>query len=545
MTQRISRFVLLLAFCVYGGVALVWSETGKLLVLVQDLQKQPVKGVQIGIEGAGGTGTTGDDGKALLPLTKDTNENDWVSLQILHSPPGKNLVMVSPYDNHTLVPPFKNKAENFVRVVVIERGNLAVLQNPTALRAFAERINKANAPKSADKQAAPENPKANLEAVAKQFGLSPDDLDKAIKAWGAKTTDPYDAGLAALYTRNYDKATTDLQTSLSQREEKLASDQKAVAAEQKQVADAAFFLGSSLYQQGKYKESAVAYQRCLQIRPDDATVLNNTAISLKEAGDYAGAEPLNRRALAIDEKALGPDHPDVAGGLNNLAELLYAKGDYAGAEPLYRQALAIREKALGPDRPDVAQSLNNLAMLLQAKGDYTGAEPLNRRALAIDEKALGPDHPNVAIRLNNLAALLEAKGDYAGAEPLFRRALAIDEKALGPDHPNVAIRLNNLAELLEDKGDYAGAEPLFRRALAIDEKALGPDHPDVAGCLNNLAKLLEAKGDYAGAEPLMRRAVAIDEKALGPDHPHTRIGKKNLDDLLQKSAEAAAPKAKN
>src|SRR5271157_5063378 len=503
MTQRISRFVLLLAFCVYGGVALVWSETGKLLVLVQDLQKQPVKGVQIGIEGAGGTGTTGDDGKALLPLTKDTNENDWVSLQILHSPPGKNLVMVSPYDNHTLVPPFKNKAENFVRVVVIERGNLAVLQNPTALRAFAERINKANAPKSADKQAAPENPKANLEAVAKQFGLSPDDLDKAIKAWGAKTTDPYDAGLAALYTRNYDKATTDLQTSLSQREEKLASDQMAVAADQKQVADAAFFLGSSLYQQGKYREAAAAFQRCLRIRPDDATVLNNTAISLKEAGDYAGAEPLNRRALAI------------------------------------------REKALGPDRPDVAQSLNNLAMLLQAKGDYAGAEPLNRRALAIDEKALGPDHPDVAGCLNNLAELLEDKGDYAGAEPLYRRALAIDEKALGPDHPNVAIRLNNLAALLEAKGDYAGAEPLFRRALAIDEKALGPDHPDVAGCLNNLAKLLEAKGDYAGAEPLMRRAVAIDEKALGPDHPHTRIGKKNLDDLLQKSAEAAAPKAKN
>ena len=36
-----------------------------------------------------------------------------------------------------------------------------------------------------------------------------------------------------------------------------------------------------------------------------------------------------RRALAIDEKALGPDHPDVAIDLNSLAGLLYAKGDYA------------------------------------------------------------------------------------------------------------------------------------------------------------------------------------------------------------------------
>src|SRR5271157_1511679 len=454
MTKSISRFVLLLAFCVHVGVALVWSETGKLLVLVQDAEKRPVKGVEIGVEGGGGSKVTGDDGKALLPLTKDTNENDWVSLQILHSPPGKNLVMVSPYDNHTLVPPFKNKAENFVRVVVMERGDLAALQNGTVLRAFAEKINKANAPKSADKQTAPENPKANLEAVAKQFGLSPEDLDKAIKAWGTKTTDPYDAGLAALYERNYGKATTDLQTSLSQREEKLASDQNAVA-------DAAFFLGQSLYEQGRYKESAVAYQRCLQIRPDDATVLNNTAMSLTYAGDYAGAESLQRRALAINEKTLGPNHPLVAAGLNNLATLLYAKGDYAGAEPLYR------------------------------------------------------------------------------------RALAIQEKALGQDHPSVAIDLNNLASLLYHKGDYVGAEPLFRRAVAIDEKALGPDHPDVARDLNNLALLLQAKGDYARAEALFRRALGICEKVLGPDHQHTRLVKKNLDVLLQKSAQAAAPKAKN
>jgi tetratricopeptide (TPR) repeat protein len=81
--------------------------------------------------------------------------------------------------------------------------------------------------------------------------------------------------------------------------------------------------------------------------------------------------------------------------------------------------------------------------------------------------------------------------------------------------------------------------------MAIREKVLGPNHPDVAQSLNNLASLLYTKGDYAGAEPLYRRALAIDEKALGPDHPTTRIYQKNLDALLQKSAQAAAPKAKN
>jgi tetratricopeptide (TPR) repeat protein len=482
MTKGTSRFVLLLAVCLLGGVALVWSETGRLLVLVLDLQERPVKGVEIGVEGGGGSKVTGDDGKALLPLSKDTEENGWVSLQILHSPPGKDFVIL-PSDR---LVSFKNKADSFVKVGVIERGDLAALRDRTVLRALVEEINKANTPKSADKQAAPENPRANLEAVAKQYGLSPEDLDKAIKAWGAKPTDTYEAGLAALYARNYDKATTSLQDSLKQREDKLAADKKT---DEKDVADAAFFLGSSLYEQGKYRESAAAYQRCLQIRPDSAMVLNNTAVSLKEAGDPAGAEPLSRRALAMNEKTFGPDSPIVALDLSTLAGALLAKGDYAGADPLFRRALAIDEEAFGPDRPIVAANLNNLGELLRRKGDYPEAEPLFQRALAIDERTWAPD--NVARDLNNLAGVLYPMGDHTEAELLVRRALAIEEKALGPDHPHVATALHNLASLLAAKGDYTAAETLLRRALAIDEKALGPDHPTTQQMRSHLADLLK------------------------------------------------------
>ena len=39
-------------------------------------------------------------------------------------------------------------------------------------------------------------------------------------------------------------------------------------------------------------------------------------------GKYDDADPLYQRALAIDEKVLGPDHPDVAADLNNRAGLL-------------------------------------------------------------------------------------------------------------------------------------------------------------------------------------------------------------------------------
>ena len=63
---------------------------------------------------------------------------------------------------------------------------------------------------------------------------------------------------------------------------------------------------------------------------------------------------------------------------DDLAGLLWDQGDLAGARPLYERALAIFEKALGPEHPDTARSLNNLASLLQAQGDLAGARALLR-----------------------------------------------------------------------------------------------------------------------------------------------------------------------
>jgi tetratricopeptide (TPR) repeat protein len=521
-----------------------WAEHGFVLVLVQDAQHHPVRGVEVGIEGNGGSKTTGDDGKAQLPVGASTKEGDWLSMVILHSPPGKDLVIISPWDNRSVVPSFEDKPENFIRVVTVQRGDRAALESGSVLAFLAEKINKANSPKSANDSASLQDPRENLAATAKQYGLAPDEVDQAIRAWAAKTTDPYEAGLAALYERDFSNASAQLQNSLKQREEKLTTDQKTLEQDRKQVADAAFFLGQSLYQQGKYRESAEAYERCLQIRPDDPLVLNNTAMSLSQSGNYAKAEPLFRRAIAINENLLGRDHPDVAASLNNLAELLEHKGDSAGAESLLREALEIDREMCGPECPRVATNLANLGKLLQEKGEYVEAEQNLRKALEIDEKALGSDNPQEGICLNELARLYQAKGEYARADPLYRKAISIARKALGPDHPEVALTLNNLAVMLRNEGDLAQAEALYWEALRINEKALGPDHPEVGRVLSNLAVLLDQKGDRPEAEAKFRRALAIREKSLGPDHPDVANTLDNLAGLLEAKGDYAEAEAK-
>src|SRR6516225_9373463 len=122
---------------------------------------------------------------------------------------------------------------------------------------------------------------------------------------------------------------------------------------------------------------------------EDATALHQKVIELKKQGRYSDAVPLAQRALAIQEKTLGPDHPDVALPLYSLASLYSELGRYGDAEPLLKRSLAINEKAYGLDHPIVAYVVNNLAEVYRSQGRYAEAEPLYKRSLAILQKEFG------------------------------------------------------------------------------------------------------------------------------------------------------------
>jgi len=173
--------------------------------------------------------------------------------------------MISPWDKWAHLPPFDNAAKNFIPVVVAERGDKLCLENPGCIRAAAEQINKANGPQVvAEKRDSEEQRKEALATVAKSFGLAPEEIDKAIRAWGQRTEDPFDKGLAALYDKRYPEA--------SEQSAKSFDMHKATeAAERAKAADAAFFLGQSFYEQGKYRASAEAYREAVNRRPEDAT----------------------------------------------------------------------------------------------------------------------------------------------------------------------------------------------------------------------------------------------------------------------------------
>jgi len=103
------------------------AEQGVLVVHVQDKHDRPLAGVVLATKGDGSTGPATDvAGKTRIRLAPATRVGSRLALQIVKAP--KDYVFISPWDAAANVPPFENEAENYVPVVLVERGDLTMLQ---------------------------------------------------------------------------------------------------------------------------------------------------------------------------------------------------------------------------------------------------------------------------------------------------------------------------------------------------------------------------------------------------------------------------------
>src|ERR1022692_3704186 len=97
----IKLLLMALLFCCVS-----YAEQGILVVHAKDVHGQTVVGLEIGPEGEGSSAVTLKGGVARIQLAKQTKAGSWVFLQIITSPKGHDLVMVSPWDGRVIVPSF-------------------------------------------------------------------------------------------------------------------------------------------------------------------------------------------------------------------------------------------------------------------------------------------------------------------------------------------------------------------------------------------------------------------------------------------------------
>ena len=237
--------------------------------------------------------------------------------------------------------------------------------------------------------------------------------------------------------------------------------------------------------------------------PNNWIVVHKLALSKIDDGDFAAAETLHRKALALVEKQQ-PDSLNLARAQDHLACLLFNKRprDYAAAEPLFRKALAIREDQQGPESEHVARSLCNIAHCLKNKGDYAAAEPLYRQALAINENHCGSEHARfgrVKTALLEIKRARERAGAAGAVAPPAPKRQKRSEESDGATEDDCVITGSRSAEERDAE--------LLRNAISVAEdsdaeadapKAPGEGaQPTGAGTLEDqLAKLRDGlEGD--------------------------------------------------
>ena len=114
----------------------------------------------------------------------------------------------------------------------------------------------------------------------------------------------------------------------------------------------------------------------------------DAAFPMPEFQNWSRCERMLPQALACARwiENLGFEFVEAALLLNQTGFYLNGRGAYSQAEPLYRRALAIREKSLPPDHPHIALVCKNLAAVLQELGRTKEATALRKRAQAIQEQ---------------------------------------------------------------------------------------------------------------------------------------------------------------
>ena len=245
----------------------------------------------------------------------------------------------------------------------------------------------------------------------------------------------------------------------------------------------------------------------------DTFLLNETALTMKETGDYAAASEYLDKALAVDRSLHGDKHADVGRDLHNLCLIRSIEGDHRNAIELYEQALdnigaspgksrdveirgvGSRDGGAGEDGPPlniVGTVLHNLGAAWSALGEPEKGIEYYEKVLESWKKIYGEKHTRIAHILSSLAAAWDDLGETEKARSHFEQALSIYGASQKGADPGEAVVLQNLGALCFGRKEYRKAVEYYEQALTLCKKIYGEEHPVVADVTRNLKAAREA-----------------------------------------------------
>lgn len=277
------------------------------------------------------------------------------------------------------------------------------------------------------------------------------------------------------WLRRFDEAAAAYHRAIEIGERALGPDAAAIASPLEHLGDVLAIAGTEA-------DAARAFVRAAGIaeassQPDAAT-LGRLGNALYALGECAAAAKAHDAAIRAEADA---DDAAVADLFNRLGLDLYWDGQIAAAVPAHRRALAIRDAALGPDHPLTTDTMLNLVYDLSDSGAGSEALRLVRRAVTAAESAEDPWSSAIAAADAALGHVLRGLGRAVDAEAPLSDARAICEHSCGTAP---MLRARVLAESTATSavlGRRLEADALLRQTMFVLDHDLGRASPEANG----------------------------------------------------------------
>lgn len=239
-----------------------------------------------------------------------------------------------------------------------------------------------------------------------------------------------------------------------------------------------------------------------------ATLLDKIGSIYSSLGKADRARPLLEEALEIRRKEHGDDSLEVACTWHNLGLMNLATMSSEAAEKAYRRALAVRERRLGPEHTDVTITLTHLSVVMAIRESWTESTNLLRRARANHLKAGTTESREYGLVVVLLTGLQFCQGSSAEATLLLPEAISLLRKHEGNGPLAQSMQLYLEGRLAHATGLNAIAGKRFAASADLVEKTLGETHFLVLMLRADLACFsYEHNRDLDAAETEYRRVV--------------------------------------
>jgi tetratricopeptide (TPR) repeat protein len=262
--------------------------------------------------------------------------------------------------------------------------------------------------------------------------------------------------------------------------------------------------------------------------PSTLALLDNYAGALDDLGRVAEAEPLYRKAIALNTKVLGSEADQTLSAMNNLAVVLIAEAQYPEAERVLRRVIEMRLRHPAEARVALLTNRHNLASIIASQGRLDESIREFESMIADARKQLGDDHSKTLSAQVSYADALVQAGRAEEALAINRDVLARRMRLLGPAHEQTMISQHNTINGMLATERFAEAEPASRALIAAADQYESPDHMLRLVARQDLAAALAGLRRFAEAEPLEREVIAAYVDRFGADHPRVLAQQNNL-----------------